>query len=183
MVSWLVSISAEAEPRITLAVLLDMVIVPPPLSVTFAAPIDRSVKLPVEFIEIVPALLIVLPLTLSVVPLLKLKASVLDPRVRLAVTAPLIFSVTVEPAVLMHELVLLVGMPALQLPATFQSPVAPAVQLVSHCANAESGHKNSTSNATRKICLARLLFANSCFTPEDNVSMSVAPDTGNLRFL
>src|ERR1700693_3173619 len=100
---------------------------------------------------IAPALLIVLPLTVSTDPLAKLRLSVLNPSVRLPVAAPDIFSVTVEPAVLMHEFVLLVGTPALQLPITFQSPAAPPVQLVLHCANAEPGNKNSVITASQSI--------------------------------
>src|ERR1700683_581655 len=125
-----------------------MLTVPVPLRVTFAAPITNSVGTPVEFSEIVPELLIALPLTVSCVSLPKLKVSVL-PRVRSAVPAPMIFSVTIEFAVLMHVFVLLVGTPALQLPGTFQFPVAAPVQLVSHCANAESGHKPTTSNSSQ----------------------------------
>lgn len=140
-----------AVPNIKFAALFDRVSVPPPLKATFAAPICSSVTFPVEFSEIAPALLIVLPLTVSVVPLAKLRLSVLNPRVRLEVAAPEIFSVTVEPAVLMHALVLLVGTPALQSPATFQFPMAAPVQLVSHCANAETGNKNSATMTSQRI--------------------------------
>src|ERR1700693_1092761 len=113
-----------------------MVNVPVPLKVTFAAPMSSSVAFPVEFNEIAPALLMVLPLTVIDVALAKLRLSVLNPSVRSAVTAPAIFIVTAEFAVLMHAFVLLVGTPALQSPAIFPTPVALPVQLVSHCANA-----------------------------------------------
>jgi hypothetical protein len=149
IVDWLVSMLAGAEPVISLLGLFDRLSVPVPLSVTFAAPITNWVGIPVEFNEIVPELLIVLPLTMSCVSVGRLKVSVLNPRVRLAVPAPMISSVTVEFAVLMHVFVLLVGTPALQLPGTFQFPEAAPVQLVLHCANAESGHKPSASSNTQ----------------------------------
>ena len=98
----------------------------------------NSVKFPAEFSEIVPALLIVLPLTVSEVPLLKNRLSVFMPRVRLAAVAPAIFSVTAEFAVLIHALLLL-GTPAVQLAVTLQFPAAPPFQLVTHCADAERG--------------------------------------------
>src|ERR1700675_3295722 len=127
-----------------------MVSVPAPLSVTFAAPTTSSVKFPVEFSESAPALLIVLPLTVSDVALSKNRLSVLRPSVRFAAVAPAMFSVTAEFAVLMQVL-LLFGTPALQLAATFQFPAAPPCQLVAHCANAENGHNNSAIRASSEV--------------------------------
>jgi hypothetical protein len=149
----------------------DNVSVPPPLNVTFAALISNAVVFADPFIVIDPALLMVLPLTVSVAPLLKLRVSV-TPRVRLEVAAPLIFKVTIEFAVLMHALVLLVGIPALQLPAAFHTPEAPPVQLVPHCAKAESGNKKSARSATSKIWRETFSLSESFFAAKNRVCMA-----------
>jgi hypothetical protein len=116
-------------------------------------------------------LLIVVPLTSSDVPLLKRRLSVLSPRVRLAAVAPAMFSVTAEFAVLIHVLLLL-GTPAVQLPATFQFPAAPPFQLVTHCAKAEIGHKNSAIAAVQKIRWDMVFRPESLFSAKNGVLMS-----------
>src|ERR1700732_3347318 len=142
--------SVPTEPTIEFAVLFDIVSVPTPLSVTFAAPIISSVVFPIEFSDIAPALLIVVPLTVSDVPLLKSRLSVLSPSVRFAAVAPAMLSETAEFAVLMQVLLLLCT-PPVQLAATFQFPAAPPCQLVTHCANAENGHNSSAITASSGI--------------------------------
>ena len=140
----------------------DNVSVPPPLNVTFAASISNAVVFAEPFIVIEPALLIVLPLTVSDAPLAKLRLSVLDPRVRSAVTAPEIFSVTVEPAVSMQVFELLVGMPPFQLAATFQLPDEPPCQVEVHCASAVSGEKSTASIAIKRIRGPRFVVDETC---------------------
>src|SRR5580704_12212230 len=127
MVDWLVSTSVPAEPKMKLPALLDMVRVPAPLRVTFEAPMINSVVLPVEFMVIEPALLMLAPLTVKTSALLIARVSVEEPSVRVLV-APATLRVTVEFAVLMQVFELLVGMPPFQLPATFQLPAPPPCQ-------------------------------------------------------
>ncbi|SRR5580700_215628 len=127
-----------------------MVNVPVPLKVTLAAPICSSVAFPVEFSDIAPTLLTVLPLTVKASALAIVRLSVPVPSVRLLVASlPLI--VTAEFAALIHVLEELVGTPdGVQLPATSQLPVPP-FHVEVHCASAETGNKSSTTAANRII--------------------------------
>src|SRR6516164_1318809 len=110
-----------------------MVSVPPPLSVTLALPTNSSVKLPVEFSVIVPALLMLLPFTVSEVPLLNPSPSS-ESMVRLRTCAPRMFSVTAdapERPLSMKAFVPAFGTAPLdQLAALFQTP--PAAGPVQH---------------------------------------------------
>src|SRR4029077_4294811 len=69
MVSWLMRKLPGAEPVMALAPLLDMVRMPPPVRVTLGGPIVKVVALPEEFIENVPALLMVEAVTVRLPPL------------------------------------------------------------------------------------------------------------------
>jgi hypothetical protein len=120
-----------------------------------------SVVLPVEFMVIDPALLMVAPLTVKLSALAIAKESVEEPSVRVLV-APAVLRVTVELAVLMQVFEVLVGMPPFQLPATFQLPELPPCQVEVHCASVVSGEKSTASIAIKRIRGPRLLVDKTC---------------------
>jgi len=119
--------SALAEPKMKLLALLLRVNVPVPLRVVLALLIIRFVALPPELRFIVPASLMLVPKTVSEV-LLEIVRVLPEARVKLSVE-PAALSETEEP-LLMMALVVLLGTPADQFAAVFQSPL-PSVQVVS----------------------------------------------------
>jgi len=110
-----------------LFVLLSIVTVPVPLRVVLALLMTSSVVFPLELRLIVPELLMLEPEPVS--ERLSLMFSVFpEASVKLSVE-PAALSETVWPVPLMTALVVLLGTPADQFPAVFQSPL-PSVQVV-----------------------------------------------------
>jgi hypothetical protein len=108
--------------------LFDIVTVPTPLRVTFEEPMTNSVAFPAELSEMELAFEMEVPLTVKVVPLLKLR---LSPKlmVTLFATAPLMSRVTVEAPgrpLSMKTLLLEVGTPADHFVPVLQSPAPPS---------------------------------------------------------
>src|SRR5215472_11897669 len=120
MVSWLVRMSAPVEPKMKFCELLLKVNVPVPLRVVLALLMNRSVPFPPEVSSIVPELLMLEPETVRETAL-GMNRVFPEASVKLSVE-PAALSETMWPEPPMTALVVLLGTPAVQLLAVFQSP-------------------------------------------------------------
>src|SRR6516225_5675937 len=162
IVSWLVSVSVPDAPAMKFCGLAESVkvSVPPPLRVTFDAPMIRLVVLPAEFKEILPALETTLPLTVRLVLSLKFRLSALL-TVKPRAWAPPTSNITADTPfpLLISAFVLLVGTPFDQLAELLQTPEAPPTQHVlppGHWAHATVAEKQSAASKATNALARRI---------------------------
>src|SRR5713226_894292 len=157
IVSWFLNVLLPTEQKIRLLALFPIVSVPAPLKVTVEEPMISSVGLFPEFNEILPALEMLLPFTVSA--WLSLIARLSSESMVKLLIAAFMSRVTGEASAFplsMKTLKFPLGTPALQLLETLQFP-EPPFQLSVVWPSADEGHSRQTPPARKSTLNIRVI--------------------------
>src|SRR5712692_5184595 len=157
IVSWFLNVFVPTEQKIKLLALLPIVSVPPPFKVTVDDPIMSSVALLLEFNDILTALEMLLPFTVSA--WLSLIARLSSESIVKLLIPAFMSRVTGEASAFpwsMKTLKFPLGTPALQLLETLQFP-EPPFQLSVVWPSADEGHSRQTPPARKSTLNIRVI--------------------------